>query len=243
MEVFQGHPVHVGHGVALAHDDGEVVVEEYVRLYVVVGLRRLEGQHEVHLLLPQHVHEFLHRLVADVELHLGVLAHEVEQGLCQYGAEGVGDPYVERAHEQFLQVSDAVHAGLRGVERMEGAREHFPPGLGERDLVVVPLEELRVELLFQLLYLLREGALRNEELTGRVGKVERLRQLGEILELSQFHGVFVMMLSGCLKGDVLEEEDGYGGAYYHAEYDEAAGHAVGAEQVEVVGEGGFFLVV
>ena len=51
---------------------GKAVAEDGATVYRLVCLERLEGKHQVQLPLLQTVHQFLHGLVLDVELHVGI---------------------------------------------------------------------------------------------------------------------------------------------------------------------------
>ena len=91
----------------------------------------------------------------------------------------MGHPDVERTGEEFLQIVDAASAGL-GFVYGTHSEGHCLAGLCEAHIVVVADEELRAEFLFQLLYLLREGALRYVQAFRRIRKIKRFGSFGVV---------------------------------------------------------------
>ena len=178
-----------GQLVVGTYHDRQMVVEQDMRLDLFVTARGFEGQDEVHFPFDEHLHQFRHGFVVDVQLHFRVLFHEREHGLRQDGAERVGHADVQRTGEQLLQVADVLLAGVGGIQSFLGVGEQFRTRFRERHFVAVALEELHVEFCFQLPDLLREGALGDEEPFGRFGEIECLGGFDEVFELSEFHVV------------------------------------------------------
>ncbi len=141
----------------------------------------------------------MHRLVLDVELHVGIGVQKGDEGFGHDVAERVGYANVQLSREHLLEVVHVVHTRLGGVHGLLGVGEQFLSGLREIHLVGVSLEEGQSYFLLQVRDLLREGALRDVELARCLREVERLGHLQEVFELSYFHCRFCFLfLSGWL---------------------------------------------
>ena len=86
--------------------------------------------------------------------------------------------------EQMLQVVNPIDACVGGVECVAGVGQQFLSGFRKAHVVAVACEQLRVHLLFELPYLLRQRALRYEQSLCGFGEVECFGCLYEVFQLS-----------------------------------------------------------
>ena len=70
----------------------------------LVADRRAECQHKVELMPRELVHQFLHRPVAHVELHLMIFLQEIHQRFGGYHAEGERNTDIQFAHKHGFQL-------------------------------------------------------------------------------------------------------------------------------------------
>ena len=171
----------------------ELVVEEYVGFYVVVALVGLEGQHQVGFALAQQADELLAGLADEIQLDSGVVVGEVPHRFGENRAERVGDPDRQLAGNHFLQVAYLVLAVPRILQGPPGQGKEAAAVLGQRHRVRITLEQGCPEFLLQLLDLLGESALCHVQAPCRLGEVQSLGNFHEVVQLSEFHGNYIVL--------------------------------------------------
>lgn len=144
------HFLFLGQGMVGTHDDRQMVVEEDVRFDLFVTACGFEGQYEIHFALDKHLHQFRHGLIENVQFHFGVQFHESQHRFRQNRAERIGHADVQCAGEQLLQVAYMFFARVGGIQGFFGVWQKFRSGFGQRHFMAVALEELYVQLGFQL---------------------------------------------------------------------------------------------
>lgn len=169
-------------------DDGcQAVVEEHAALNPGVAGGRLEGQHEIELMANESFHQVGHRRLADVDLHVRIAAQEGCQRLGHNAGKREGDSDAQVATHHILQFVQSEQTVLSRMERLDSQWQERLTRLGEYDLMAVAQEERLSELVLQLENLVRESALRDKQFTRGQREIQRLGQLGEIFQLSEFH--------------------------------------------------------
>ena len=95
--------------------------------------------------------------------------------------ERVSHSYIEGADRKFVEVIYAALALCRRNQRLASIRQQFAAGFREVHVMAVAHEQCCAELSFESAYLLREGALRHADVSGRLREAQGLRNLDEII--------------------------------------------------------------
>ena len=173
--------------MVLTHYHGELVTEEIARLDFIIWLVRLEGQHQVDIPVTEHLHQFSHIPVEDIQLDARVLLDKILHGLCKDLAERVCYAYVEFSGQQFLEVIHLCPAGFGILKGLYCKGQKHGPAFSEGSRVGVALEKNCTELVLQRFYLLRKRALADIQAAGSLGEIQSLSRPDEIFQLFDFH--------------------------------------------------------
>ena len=161
------------------------------RLVAVVGLFghsfRLEREDEIEIVAAQPLEQLLGRGEDHLNPYFRIILAEPPQRGDQQRAHAVGHPDPQLARLDPFQVADDLLAVLGVVDRLGGVGKEGQSGLGGHDTLAHTVEERHVELVFQLLDLLRERALRDVQQAGRFREIPQLASRLEIFQLTQFH--------------------------------------------------------
>ena len=113
--------------------------------------------------------------------------HELKNGLCKQRTERERNADIQFARQHVLQVVHLLRAIVGIDDYFSGISHELFPGFGERNLVTVSLKQNGIEFILKLAYLLREGALCNEQCLCRLREIQQFGHLEKVFYLSQFH--------------------------------------------------------
>ena len=170
-ESLQGNRRERGQRVRVVRDKVKLRPHDWHRLQVVAHRFGLEREQQVQPVVAEQLQKLLRGALRHMHLHPGIALGKPFQSRQHERNHAVSHPHVQSPRLHPLQVAYHLSAVLGLLYRPVGIRQQGQSRLGGNHPFAYAVEEQDTQLLFQLLDLLRQRALRDIQYPGRLREV------------------------------------------------------------------------